>query len=83
MSDKMPTKNNYFQTFFASYFLKVRTFTSVLKDKSLKKSQNSRNQGFSYFLYLLMEGSGSGSIQMMDLDPGGPKTYCTDPAGSV
>ncbi len=30
------------------------TFTSVFKDK---KSQNGRNQGFSYFVCLLMEGS--------------------------
>ncbi len=39
-------------------------FTSFFKDKkkSWKKSQNSRNQGFSYYFCLMIEGSGSGSI---------------------
>ncbi len=36
------------------------TFTSFLKDKkSKRKSQNGRNQGFSYYFYLMIEGSGS------------------------
>ncbi len=33
-------------------------------------SQNSRNQGFSYYICLMIEGSGSGSIPP---DPGGQK----------
>ncbi len=32
------------------------------KIKSQKESQNSRNQGFSYYLFMMIEGSGSGSI---------------------
>jgi hypothetical protein len=38
----------------------------------MKYSQNSRNQGFSYFFCLIMEGSGSVHIMT---DPNGPKTY--------
>jgi hypothetical protein len=39
-----------------------RTFTSFFKDKKvMKKSQNSRNQGFSSFFCFFMEGSGSGA----------------------
>jgi hypothetical protein len=37
-------------------------FSKVKKVK--KKSQNSRNQGFSYHLCLMIEGSGSGSIPL-------------------
>jgi hypothetical protein len=36
------------------------TFTSFFKDKVKKKSQSSRNQGFSYYNGLMIEGSGSG-----------------------
>jgi hypothetical protein len=43
-------------------------------------SQNRKNQGFSYYFCLMMEGSGSGTVQIvMDLDSGGPKEYPTDP----
>jgi hypothetical protein len=36
------------------------TFTSFFKDKkNQQKSQNSRNQGFSYYFCLMIEGSGS------------------------
>jgi hypothetical protein len=50
---------------------------SVIKDK---KSKKLRNQGFSYFFCLMLEGSRSGSRSgsvsiMTDTDPGGPKTY--------
>ncbi len=37
------------------------TFTSFLKIKSQKESQNSRNRGFSYYFCMMIEGSGSGS----------------------
>jgi hypothetical protein len=40
------------------------TFPSFFKDKVKKKSQNCRNQGFSYYFCLLIEGSGSGSIPL-------------------
>jgi hypothetical protein len=32
--------------------------------KSQKASQNSRNQGFSYYFCMMIEGSGSGSIPL-------------------
>ncbi len=35
------------------------TFTSVLKIKSQKESQNRRNQEFSYYFCMMIEGSGS------------------------
>jgi hypothetical protein len=45
----------------------------------MKKSQNSRNQGFSYYFCLMIEGPDP-DIILMDPDPGGPKTYDpTDP----
>ncbi len=34
-------------------------FTSLFKDKSQKESQNSRNQGFSCYFCMIIEGSGS------------------------
>jgi hypothetical protein len=37
------------------------TFTPFFKDKKSKESQNSRNQGFSYYFCMMIEGSGSGS----------------------
>ncbi len=41
------------------------TLTSFFsKDNVIKKSQNSRNQGFPYFLGLIIEGFGSGSEPM-------------------
>ncbi len=40
------------------------TFTSFSKIKSQKESQNSRNQGFSYYFCMMIEGSGSGSIPL-------------------
>ncbi len=54
------------------------------QEKVKKKSQNSRNQGFSYFIRLLLEGSGSrsrsGSVQNNDgFRSGRSKTYCTYP----
>jgi hypothetical protein len=45
-------KTNFLNSFFAYYFFKVPTCTSFSKLKSQKKSQSSRNQGFSYFFLL-------------------------------
>ena len=65
-----------------------RYTTSITKIKShkevIKKSQKSRNQGFSYYFCLITEGSGAGSVLMdSDLDPGGPKTYGSDGSRSA
>ncbi len=48
--------------FSAYYFMKVHLHH--FKDKKSKESQNSRNQGFSYYFCMMIEGSGaaSGSI---------------------
>ncbi len=53
-------KTNLFKGFSAYYFLKVHLH-HFSKTKSKKKSQNSRNQGFSYYFCLLIEGLTSGS----------------------
>ncbi len=57
-------KTNFVKKFSAYYFLKVQLhhFSKILSQK--KKSQNSRNQGFSYYFGLMMEGSGSVSIPL-------------------
>jgi hypothetical protein len=52
----MPTKERFGLLLFEG------TFTSVFKEK--KSSQSSRNQGYSYFFCLIMEGSGS--VQLND-----------------
>ncbi len=49
---------NFFRFF--CLFLYEGTFTSFFKDKKVKKkSQNSRNQCFAYYICLMIEGSGS------------------------
>ncbi len=63
--------SQFFSPKFFCLFLFEGTFTSFFKDKKfLKKSLNSRNQGFSYFFCLVIEGSrsgsGSGSIPLTD-----------------
>jgi hypothetical protein len=54
------------------------TFTSFFKDKKSQKSQNSRNQGFSYYFCLLIEGSRSGRAQK-HVDPVDPDPADPDP----
>jgi hypothetical protein len=44
--------------------------------KVIKKSQNRRNQGFSYYFRMMMEGSGSGC------GSGSPKNYGSNGSGS-
>ncbi len=54
-------KTKFFKKF-SCVLLFEGTFTSFFGDKKVKKkSQNSRNQGFSYYVCLMKEGSGSGS----------------------
>ncbi len=64
-SRPQPKNNN--KKFFCSLLLEG-TFASFFEDKkskrSHKKSQNSRNQGFSYYFCLMIEGSGSGSVPL-------------------
>ncbi len=55
---KRQQKNIFFLRF-AYYFLKVQYIHIIFKDKRSKKSQNSRNQGFSYHFCLMIEGSGA------------------------
>ena len=55
-------KTNFFTQFFflIRYFLKLHLH-QFSKMKSQKESQNSRNQGFSYYFCMMIEGSGYGS----------------------
>ncbi len=55
--------SKFFKVFFAyyRYFLMIHLHKFPQIKSLQKKSQDSRNQGFSYFFFLLMEGSGSGS----------------------
>jgi hypothetical protein len=60
------SKNKFFNTIFSAYyFLKVHLH-HISKIKSGKESQNSMNQGFSYYFCMMIEGSeaGSGSIPL-------------------
>jgi hypothetical protein len=60
----MTAKDKFFNTIFsADYFLKV-PLHHILKIKSQNESQNSRNQGFSYYFCMMIEGSGSGSVPL-------------------
>ena len=57
----MPSKNKFFNTIFSAYdFLKLHLH-NFSKIKIQIESQNSRNQGFSYYFCMMIEGSGSGS----------------------
>ena len=56
------SKKLIFKTIFSAYyFLKVHLH-HISKIKSQKESQNSRNQGFSYYFCMMIEGSGSISL---------------------
>ncbi len=59
---KMPTKNLLFlQSFLLIPFWRY-IYIILQRQKFKKKSQTTRNQGFSYYFCLVIEGSGSGSI---------------------
>ncbi len=51
-------KTNFCKKIFCYYFLKEKLH-NFSKIKSQKESQNSRNQVFSYYLCMMIEGSGS------------------------
>ncbi len=59
LTSKTSTKNNLKKKFLLIKVLFKGTFTSFFKDKKSKKSQSSRNQGFSNYFCLMIEGSGS------------------------
>ncbi len=59
---KMPTKNNFCLNIFSAYYCLKVHLHNFPKIKSQKESQNSRNQGFSYYFCMMTEGSGSISL---------------------
>jgi hypothetical protein len=64
----MATKDILFVSFFDYYFLKVHLhhFSEI---RSHKKVTKQWNQGFSYYFFLMIEGSGSGSVRPKNIDP--------------
>ncbi len=67
-------QQKYLLKFFVCYFLKVHLHHSS-QNKSIKKSQNNRNHGFSYYFCLMIEGSESGSVSLTNgSGSGGMKT---------
>ncbi len=54
-------KNKFKKKSFSAYYFLRLLLHHFSKIKSKKKSQNSRNPGFSWYFCLMMEGSGSGS----------------------
>ncbi len=56
---KMPTKTIFVKTFSCLLLFEGTFLHSFPKIKSQKESQNSRNQGFSYYFCMMTEGSGS------------------------
>jgi hypothetical protein len=67
---QMPTKNGFKKFFFSSdyYFLKVH-FYHFQRYKAKKKSHKAvpRNQGFSYYFCLVIEGYGFGSRRLKNI----------------
>ncbi len=58
---KMPAKNKFLNTICSAYYFLKRHLHHFSKIKSQKVSLNSRNQGFSYYFCMMIEGSGSGA----------------------
>ena len=54
----------FFNTIFCAYYFLKLHLHNFSKIKSQKESQNSRNQGFSYYFCMMIEGTGSGSIPL-------------------
>ncbi len=71
-----------FQSLFCLLLFEA-TFTFFSKSKVIKKSQNGRNQGFSYYLCLMVEGSGTGSIPRTNGPGSGARRLKTNGSGSV
>jgi hypothetical protein len=53
------SKKLIFNTIFSAYYFLKPHLHHFLEIKSQKESQNSRNQGFSYYFCMMVEGSGS------------------------
>jgi hypothetical protein len=61
VSDLQYAFKNYFLLNFCLFFLKLHVH-HFSKIKVIKKSQNGRNEDFSYYFCLMIEGSGAGSV---------------------
>ncbi len=58
------SKKLIFNTIFSAYDFLKQHLHHFSKIKIQKESQNRRNQGFSYYFSMMIEGSGSGSIPL-------------------
>jgi hypothetical protein len=58
---KKSAKNQFFNIIFSAYYFLKLHLHHFSKIKSQNESQNSRNQGFSYYFCMMIEGSESGS----------------------
>ncbi len=58
---KCQQKTNFLTQFFSAYYFVKLHLHHFSKIKSQKESQNSKNQRFSYYFRMIIEGSGSGS----------------------
>jgi hypothetical protein len=58
-SSRCQPKTNIFNTIFSAYYFLKLHLHHFSKIKRQKESQNSRNQGFSYYFRMMIEGSGS------------------------
>ncbi len=59
--DLQDAQEKYFKKSFPAYYFLTVQSQHFSKKNVKKKSQSSRNQGFSYYFCLVIEGSGSGS----------------------
>ncbi len=66
-------KTNFFNDFFCLLLFEGAYLHNFLKVKNQKESQNSRNQGFSYYFCMVVEDPDP-YLWLMDPDLGGPKT---------
>ncbi len=76
--------NLFFYTIFSAYYFWSYIYVHHLsKIKSQKEIQNSRNQGFSYYFCMMIEGPDPDPyLRLVDPDPGRPKT-CGSGSGSA
>ncbi len=75
-------KTNFFNTIFSAHYFFTVHLHHISKIKSQKESQNSRNQGFSYYFCMMIEGSGSGSLPLTS-GSGWAKTRGSGGSGSA
>jgi hypothetical protein len=72
------SKKLIFNTIFSAYYFLRVHLHHFSKIKSQKEPPNSRNQGFSYYFCMMIEGSGSGSIPLTNGSGSGSRVVDPD-----